>query len=463
MQKKAVPMVQKYLTNATIVTMNKEEQVFQCGNILVENDQITAVGNVDESLLQPGAQRHDCTGKIILPGLINSHVHTSQQLGRGLGDDVDLLTWLHSRTFPYESSLTEEDSYVSTLLCCIEQIRCGVTSFAEPGGQFVRSMAKGVAQAGLRAKLAKSCMDCGEGLPAIWQRSTQEELDAQVADLEALHNSADGRVQVWFGLRTLFNNSDSLILKTKELADSYGVGVHMHVAEVKEEIVYSKEKFGVGTVQHLEDLRVLDKNFLAVHTVWLTNEEVDLFAKRNVKVSHNPAAAMRVLGFAKVPQMLDKGICVSLGTDGAPSNNRMDLVDEMWLTSLIHKGWRLDPTVMKAQDILRMVTTNGARALMDEDVVGSLEPGKKADMIIINPASAGMYPLHDSIANLVTSMHSSNIESTMCNGQWLMKDRVLLTLDEQAILSEAQDRANSIRERAGIRLPNRFPVTICKP
>jgi len=456
-------MVQKYLTNATIVTMNKEEQVFQCGNILVENDQITAVGNVDESLLQPGAQRHDCTGKIILPGLINSHVHTSQQLGRGLGDDVDLLTWLHSRTFPYESSLTEEDSYVSTLLCCIEQIRCGVTSFAEPGGQFVRSMAKGVAQAGLRAKLAKSCMDCGEGLPAIWQRSTQEELDAQVADLEALHNSADGRVQVWFGLRTLFNNSDSLILKTKELADSYGVGVHMHVAEVKEEIVYSKEKFGVGTVQHLEDLRVLDKNFLAVHTVWLTNEEVDLFAKRNVKVSHNPAAAMRVLGFAKVPQMLDKGICVSLGTDGAPSNNRMDLVDEMWLTSLIHKGWRLDPTVMKAQDILRMVTTNGARALMDEDVVGSLEPGKKADMIIINPASAGMYPLHDSIANLVTSMHSSNIESTMCNGQWLMKDRVLLTLDEQAILSEAQDRANSIRERAGIRLPNRFPVTICKP
>ena len=456
-------MVQKYLTNATIVTMNKEEQVFQCGNILVENDQITAVGNVEESLLQPGAQRHDCTGKIILPGLINSHVHTSQQLGRGLGDDVDLLTWLHSRTFPYESSLTEEDSYVSTLLCCIEQIRCGVTSFAEPGGQFVRSMAKGVAQAGLRAKLAKSCMDCGEGLPAIWQRSTQEELDAQVADLEALHNSADGRVQVWFGLRTLFNNSDSLILKTKELADSYGVGVHMHVAEVKEEIVYSKEKFGVGTVQHLEDLRVLDKNFLAVHTVWLTNEEVDLFAKRNVKVSHNPAAAMRVLGFAKVPQMLDKGICVSLGTDGAPSNNRMDLVDEMWLTSLIHKGWRLDPTVMKTQDILRMVTTNGARALMDEDVVGSLEPGKKADMIIINPASAGMYPLHDSIANLVTSMHSSNIESTMCNGQWLMKDRVLLTLDEQAILSEAQDRANSIRERAGIRLPNRFPVTICKP
>lgn len=456
-------MAQIYLTNATIVTMNKEERVFLSGSILIENDRITAVGDVDESLLKPEAQRQDCRGKIILPGLINSHVHTSQQLGRGLGDDVDLLTWLHSRTFPYESSLTEEDSYVSTLLCCIEQIRCGVTSFAEPGGQFVRSMAKGVAQAGLRAKLAKSCMDCGEGLPAIWQRNTQEELDTQIADLEALHNSADGRVQVWFGLRTLFNNSDSLILKTKELADSYGVGVHMHVAEVKEEVDYCKGKFGVGTVQHLEDLGVLDKNFLAVHTVWLTNEEVDLFAKRNVKVSHNPAAAMRVLGFAKVPQMLDKGICVALGTDGAPSNNRMDLVDEMWLTSLIHKGWRLDPTVMKAQDILRMVTTNGAKALMDEHEIGSLEPGKKADLIIINPASAGMYPLHDSIANLVSSMHSSNIESTMCNGQWLMKDRVLLTLDEQAILNEAQERADAIRERAGIRLPNRFPITKCNP
>ncbi len=445
-----------YLKNATVVSMNKNEEVFIQGGVLVKDDRIESVGKVDSSLIPKECEVVDCNGKIVMPGLINSHVHTSQQLGRGLGDDVNLLTWLHERTFPYESSLTPEDSYISTLLCCIEQIRCGVTSFAEPGGQFVSSMAKGVMEAGLRAKLAKSSMDCGEGLPKVWQRSTEQELEQQILDLEIYHGAANNRVNVWFGLRTLFNNSDALILKTKELADHYNVGVHMHVAEVKEEIEFSKEKFGVPTVQHLEDLNVLDKNFLAVHTVWLSNEEIALFKKRNVKVSHNPAAAMRVLGFAKVPRMLDEGICVSLGTDGAPSNNRMDLVDEMWLTSLIHKGWRLDPTVMKAQDILRMVTTHGAKALLDEENVGSLEVGKKADLIIINPKSAGMYPLHDVIANLVTSMHSSNIESTMCDGKWLMRERRLLTLDEGAILDEAQIRADHIRKRAGIILPQRF-------
>jgi len=451
-------MGQVFLKNAYLVTMDASERVFELGDVLVEYDRLLAVGEVSSSLVHPDAQVIDCTGKIIMPGLVNTHVHTSQQLGRGLGDDVDLLTWLHERTFPYESNLTEEDSYVSTLLCCIEQIRAGVTSFAEPGGQFVKSMARGVTQAGVRAKLAKSSMDCGEGLPNIWQRTTEQELEQQVADLEDLHGSADGRVQVWFGLRTLFNNSDKLILRTKELADHYGVGVHMHVAEVKEEVEYCKSLHGVGTVQHLEDLGVLDKNFLAVHTVWMTNDEVDLFAKRDVKVSHNPAAAMRVLGFAKIPQMLRKGICVTIGTDGAPSNNRMDLVDEMWLTSLIHKGWRLDPTVVKAQEILRMVTSSGAKALLDEDTIGSLEVGKKADLIVVNPASAGMYPLHDRVANLVTSMHSSNIESTMCDGKWLMKDRVLLTIDEHAVLSEAQARAESIRNRAGILLPPRFPI-----
>lgn len=451
-------MNQTLLKNAYVVTMDEGEQVYSKGSVLIQDDRIAAVGDVDPQSVRADAQTFDCTGKIILPGLINTHVHTSQQLGRGLGDDVNLLTWLHERTFPYESSLTPEDSYVSTLLTCIEQIRAGVTSFAEPGGQFVKSMARAVSQAGLRAKLAKSSMDSGEGLPKIWQRTTDEELDQQVQDLEALHNSADGRVQVWFGLRTIFNNSDNLIVRTKELADRYDVGVHMHVAEVKEEVEYCKSIHGVGTVRHLEDLGVLDSNFLAVHTVWLDDEEVALFAKRNVKVSHNPAAAMRVLGFAKVPKMLDAGICVTIGTDGAPSNNRMDLIDEMWLTSLIHKGWRLDPTVMKAQDILRMVTTNGARALLDEENIGSLAVGKKADLIVINPASAGMFPLHDPIANLVTSMHSSNVESTMCDGKWLMKDRTILTIDETAILREAQQRADAIRKRAGIQLRDRFPV-----
>ena len=445
------------LKNAYIVTMDPEKGVYTRGYVIVENDRLTAVvsgeapaGEYDEVI--------DCDGKIVMPAFVNTHVHTSQQLGRGLGDDVNLLTWLHDRIWPYESNMTEDDSYVSTLLCCAEQIKAGCTLFAEPGGQFVSGMARGVTEAGIRGKLANSIMDCGEGLPKNWIHSTDEEIARTVEDIKNFHNTADGRVQVWFGLRTIFNNTDELILRSKEEADKYGVGVHMHVAEVKDEVEYLKAKIGVQTVTHLNDLGVLDKNFLAVHTVWLTNDEVLMFKKHDVKVSHNPAAAMRVLGFAKVPRMLREGICVTIGTDGAPSNNRMDIVDEMWLTSLIHKGWRLEPDVVKAEEVLNMATIKGAEALMEEKNLGSLTEGKKADLIVINPRSAGMLPLHDPVANLVSSMHSENVESTMCDGKWLMRERKLLTIDEDALYTEAQQRADAIRSRAGIELPCRFPT-----
>ncbi|MFQ9511088.1 MAG: amidohydrolase [Lachnospiraceae bacterium] len=441
------------LKNAMIVTMNENTDVYTKGNLLVEDDKIVKIGSFEEENYD---EIYDCKGKIVMPSFVNTHVHTSQQLARGLGDDVNLLVWLHDRIWPYESNMTEEDSYISTLLCCAEQIKAGCTSIAEPGGQFVSGMVRGVTEAGIRAKLAKSVMDSGEGLPKSWQKTTQEELDIQLDNIKKFHNTADGRIGVWFGLRTIFNCTDDLIIRTKELADQYNVGVHMHVAEVKEEVAYALENRGKATVSHLNDLGVLDKNFLAVHTVWLTNEEVEMFRDHDVKVSHNPASAMRVLGFAKIPRMLREGVCVSIGTDGAPTNNRMDMVDEMWVTSLIHKGWRLEPDVVKAQEILKMATIYGAKALLDDHIYGSLEVGKKADLIIINPDSAGMLPMHDSIANLVTSMHSSNVESTMCDGKWLMKNRVLLTINEEELYREAKEHAQAICKRGNIHLPNRM-------
>jgi 5-methylthioadenosine/S-adenosylhomocysteine deaminase len=190
----------------------------------------------------------------------------------------------------------------------------------------------------------------------------------------------------------------------------------------------------------------------------MTDDEIRLFADHQVKVSHNPAAAMRVLGFPRIPEMLDAGVCVALGTDGAPSNNRMTLIDEMWLASLIHKGRRLDPTVMRAQQVLEMVTRNGARALLWEDDIGSLEAGKKADLVIINPNTPTMLPLHDPIANMVTAMHDHNVEAVMCDGAWLMRNREVLVVDENAILEEAKRRAADIVKRAAIRLPSRFNV-----
>lgn len=445
------------LKNAMVITMNEKREVYKKGNVLIENDKIINIGHFP--IPEDCDEIMDCEGKTIMPSFVNTHTHTSQQLARGLADDVPLLTWLHDRIWPYESNMTEEDSYISTLLFCAEQIKAGCTSIAEPGGQFVSGMAKAISQAGIRGKLAKSVMDCGEGLPKSWQHTTDEELAIQEEDLKKFHNTADGRVKVWFGIRTIFNATDELLLRTKELADKYGVGVHMHIAEAKAEVDYAKETRGSTTVTHLNNLGFLDKNIIAAHAVWLSNEEVEMFRDHDVKVSHNPASAMRVLGFAKIPRMLREGVCVALGTDGTPTNNRMNMVDEMWVTSLIHKGWRLEPDVVKAEEILAMATINGARAVGEEDLYGSLETGKKADLIIINPNnSPDMLPVHDPIANLVTSMHSTNIECTMCNGRWLMKNRVLLSIDEEAILREGREHAEAICKRGGIRLPNRFPM-----
>jgi 5-methylthioadenosine/S-adenosylhomocysteine deaminase len=447
------------LKNCSILTMNRERRILRRGTILIENDCIIQVGQISD--IEPSINGQydvlDLCDRWVLPGLINTHVHQSQQLARGLADDVDLLTWLRKRIWPYESSMTEEDSYISSLLCGIEQIRSGVTCFAEAGGQHLDGMGRAVTELGLRAILTQSSMDMGEGLPAAWNKTTDEMLAEQIKHYERWHGKQNNRIQVWFGLRTIFNNSDELIVRSKELADRLGVGVHMHVAEVRKEVEYAQQTRGNSTVNHLDRLGVLDSNFLAVHTVWLNEDEIRLFAERDVKVSHNPAAAMRVLGFARIPEMRLAGICVALGTDGAPANNRMTLIDEMWLASLIHKGRLLDPTVMPAEEMLQMVTIDGARALLSEKEIGSIEPGKKADLIVINPNSATMLPMHDPVANMVSSLRADNVESVMVDGVWLMRDRKILCVDEASVLAESKTRAAALAKRAGILLPDRFP------
>lgn len=454
-------MKQVLLHNATVISMNPGREIFMNGDVLIEDDRIAAVGYVNNDRIRPGekdVESIDCTGKIVMPGLINTHVHTSQQFERGLADDVDLLTWLHDRTWPFESSLTEEDSYWSSLLCGCELIRSGVTTFAEAGGQHVDGMGRAVTELGVRAALCQSALDCGEGLPEGWVKPTTDMLAMQVAQHERWHGKADGRIRHWFGLRTIFNNSDDLIVRTKQAADERGTGVHMHVAEIADEIRFVQQTRGASTVEHLHRLGVLGPNLLAVHTVWMTPREIDLFALHGVQVSHNPAAAMRVLGFAFVPEMLDRGMAVSIGTDGAPSNNRMDMFDEMYLTALIHKGRRLDSAIVPAERVLEMATINGARAMLWDAETGSLGPGKKADLIVVNPRHPGSLPVHNPVSQLVYAMHSQNVESSMCDGRWLMRDGTILSVNEEQVMDQAVERAEAIRQRANVPVVMRFPV-----
>ena len=452
-------MKQILIKNAYVVSMNEKREIYNNGSILIENDLIKAIGKVDEKLLLDTVEIIDAKGKIVLPGLINTHVHLSQQLGRGIADDVDLLTWLRERVWPYESNFDYESSLISSTACCVEMIKSGVTTFLEAGGQYVEAMIEAVKNTGIRAALSKSVMDEGIGLPTNWIKTADEEIQVQKELFDKYNNTADGRVKIWFGLRTIFNNSDDLIIKTKKIADKLNTGIHMHIAEIAAENDYVKSNKGDSTVEHLHKLGVLGPNLLAVHTVWLTDREIDLFRLYDVKVSHNPAAAMKVvLGFARIPEMLEKGLSVSIGTDGAPSNNRMDMMREIYLTSLIHKGRTLNPKVVPAEQVLEMATINGAKCALLENEVGSLEVGKKADLIILNPNTIHSLPLHDPIANIVYTMSSENIESTMCNGKWLMKNREILVLNEGDLIEQVKRKSEEIKNKAKIVLPNRFPI-----
>jgi 5-methylthioadenosine/S-adenosylhomocysteine deaminase len=444
------------IKNAFIITMNSNSQVFINGDILIEGDKIAAIGNVPSSIVDVEAEIIDASGKIIMPGFVNTHVHLSQHLARGLGDGEPLLNWLHNYIWPFETNLEPEDSYISSLACCLELIHSGVTTFAEPGGRFVDKMAQAVSEIGIRAILARSTTDSGLGLPDKMLEPTEKCLQEQEDLIARWHGEADGRIKVWFSLRGIFNNTDDLIVRTKHLADKHGVGIQMHVAEIIEQVRYALTQRGRTVVEHLAHLGVLGSNFLAIHCVWLTEKEIDLFLLHNVKVSHNPAAAMRFLGFARIPEMIAKGIEVSIGSDASPCNNRIDMLDEIFMAALIHKGRNLDPTILPAEKVIEMATIGGARCLLWDDLIGSLEVGKKADLIIINPKSVGSYPMHDPIANIVYSMHASNVESSMCNGKWVMRNKKILTVDEDAILEEAQERALAIAKRAGITVPKRF-------
>eukprot|EP00257_Ricinus_communis_P014575 XP_015572278.1 uncharacterized protein LOC8286752 isoform X2 [Ricinus communis] len=454
------------LHNAAIVTMDAESRVFRNGGVFIEQDKIKAIGQSSDILGEYSTIADhiiNLHGQFLLPGFVNTHVHTSQQLGRGIADDVDLMTWLHRRIWPYESNMTELDSYISTLLCGIELIHSGVTCFAEAGGQHVSGMAKAAEELGLRACLTQSVMDSGEGLPPSWaSRTTDDCIQSQKELYEKYHNTAEGRIRVWFGIRQIMNSTDRLLLETRDIARELNTGIHMHVSEIayENQVVMDTRKVEHGTVTFLDKIDFLQKNLLAAHTVWVNNAEIGLLSRAGVKVSHCPASAMRMLGFAPIKEMLDSSICVSVGTDGAPSNNRMSMVDEMYLASLMNKGREVftngttNPTVLPAETVLKMVTINGAKTVLWDDEIGSIE----ADLIVINPSTWSMVPVHDCISGLVYCMRTENIVSIMCNGKWIMKDKKILNVDEEKVLSMAKEASSELLKRAGISIPNRMNI-----
>lgn len=446
-------MVETRIAAGLVVTGAGEE--IEDGCVEVDAGTITYVGRRRS---EPPAQEDvSAPGMIMLPGLVNTHCHTSQQLARGLADGVDLLTWLRDRIWPYEARLSEADAEVSAQACAVEQIRNGVTTLADPGGQHVDGMARGLRAAGVRGLLGRSTMDVADQVPPELVQPTATTLAAQDELAARWHGAASGRLRMSYTLRTLFNCSDELVTATVERARQRDAVVQMHVAEVPEENEYARSTRGASTIRHLHTLDALGPRFLAVHAVWLDDAEIDLLAYTGTPVSHNPAAAMRVLGAPRITDMLDRGVVVAIGSDGAPVNNRMSIVDELHLASLLQKLLRRDPTALSPRQALEMATTAGARALSWADEIGSLEVGKAADLVLVDPLTANMTPFQDPLSAMVTSMKTENVHSVMCAGTWLLREREITVCDERALLAEAQERAEKLASDLGLRPRVRVP------
>ncbi|KAL5699426.1 hypothetical protein ACHQM5_030333 [Ranunculus cassubicifolius] len=455
-----------------IVTMDPSNRVFKNGAILIEGDTIKQIGQSSQLLQQyqhrKDVQLIDLKGKYIIPGLVNTHVHTSLHLERGLANDVSLLTWLNERGLPFEANMTENDSYISTLACGIELIRSGVTSFAEAGGQHVPGMVRAVKELGLRAVLTQSNFDApqlfpGFIIPPSIARTTDDIIQSQIQLYNNYNGQADGRIKIWFGIRQIVVTSPELLIRTRDTAKQLKTGIHMQVAEIQAENQFVVATYGVdhGTVTYLEKLKLLDRNFLAASSVWISDSEINFLAKANASITHGPSMSMYFLGFSPIKEMLAAGVNVGIGTDG-PSNNRMSIIDEMYVGALSYKVRSVfttnttDPTSIRAEAVLKMATIDGAKALMWENEIGSLEVGKKADLVVVDPFVWTTSPVIDKIASLVYSTRTENIESVMCDGKWIMRDRKILTVNENKVLRSAEKASAEILNRAGLVIPQRM-------
>ena len=455
-------MVDILIKNATIVTVNKSREVFFDGAMAIKDDRIVAVGPSRDVLNEYSEAKKviDANGKVIFPGFINTHNHLFQTLLKGLGDDMVLKDWLATMTFPAAKYITAEDTYLAAMLGCLEGIHSGITTMVDYMYPHNReNLSDGIIDAykelGIRGILGRGCMNTGAqfGVPnEIMQDVETVEKDVRRL-FEKHHNSKNGRIKIWVAPAAMWSNTKEMLQMLWKVTNEYNSHFTVHISETPFDREATKELHGKVDIELLEDLGIVGPNVVMVHCVYLTEEDMNLAKKYDMKVSHNTASNMYLSsGVAPVPEMLKKGITVSLGVDGAASNNSQDMVELMKLTALQHKVNKLDPLAISAEKVLELATIDGARAVGLEDEIGSLEVGKKADLIIFNPLlSPKAIPLHNPVSTLVYSSSMHNIEGMIVDGKIIMEDSKVLTVkDEKEILMRVQEAADNLCERGKI-------------
>ena len=433
------------LTNAIILTMDATLTQYEPGAVAVQGDLIAAVGSEAEIRAQfPAAQIIDCGGKVLMPGLINAHTHAAMTLLRGLADDLRLDVWLLGYMMPVERAFVSPDFVrLGTQLACAEMIRSGVTCFADMY-YFEDSVARATADAGLRGVLGQTVLK----FPAPDASSFEESLEAARTFLQAWKGHP--LVIPSVAPHAPYTCTPDILRACAALAAEFDVPLQIHLAETALELTNCRADNGVPVIPYVEHYGILDAKLVAAHCVHIDEGEIGTLLAHNAGVVHNPSSNLKLAsGVAPVVGMLKAGLAVGIGTDGAASNNDLDMFEEMRLAALVAKNANNDPTVLPAAQAVAMATRLGARALHMEQLIGSLEPGKRADLILVDIARVHHAPRfrreRDGIyAQLVYTAHASDVTDVMVNGRWVMRDGQLTTLDEKDLLVRAEDYARRI-------------------
>jgi 5-methylthioadenosine/S-adenosylhomocysteine deaminase len=443
------------IENGSVVTVDDEQQVFPKGYIFVEDDLITAVSSGDApSQLQKADRVIDANLMAVMPGLINAHTHLFQTFIRGLADDKPLLDWLKTAIWPVAQALTEEEAYVAAMVGMVENIRGGATSLidhqyihTEPGND--DGVCRAADEAGLRFLLARGWTDVGYH-PAFMEEP-QQIISETTRLREKWELKGNGRIRVEFGPLIPWGCTDDTMRKTHEISQEWGAGTHIHVAETKAEVDMNLELRGSRHIEWLAGIGALDSQIQLVHSVWLDENEIDLIAKHNAVVVHCPVSNMYLAsGVAPVPEMLKRGITVALGSDGPGSNNSQDMLELLKTTALLHKVNSLNATILLPEDVLQMACRGGSIAFGMPDQIGSLEVGKKADVILVDLDTPLAMPVHRVPSALVYNATARDMDTMIVDGRILMQNKEIQFLDEKALLARARQTCANLFERAGV-------------
>ncbi|KAK3112660.1 hypothetical protein LTR53_010830 [Teratosphaeriaceae sp. CCFEE 6253] len=458
-------------TRATIITVNDHRDIIDDGAILVQADQITAIGKTPNLTSQyPDEPITELEGRIVIPGLINTHMHTAQTLLRGTADDLELVSWLCERIWPLQGTFTAEDGAAAARLSIVEMLKSGTTTFLE--SMFADrygfdGLCAAVEESGIRGCLGKIVMDVGTyASDPTWAMhpGLVEDREMSLLGAVSMHEKwdgkAEGRIRVWFGARTPGGVSEGLYKEMTAVSRAKNIPITMHCAEAPADRTFFASH-NHTPMSYCESVDLLGPQTVLVHMVHLDDSDIAKLAETGTHVVHCPSSNTKLAsGICRVPELLKAGVNVTLGTDGAPCNNTCDMIQETRLAGMLHKVSTMDPTSVPAETVMELATINGAKALGLASSIGSLEVGKKADFVVLDMRQPHLQPWHNPVSAVVYSATGRDVEMVLVDGREVVRDGKLLTMDETAVWKEAAKRSKEVVARAGLtkQVGARWPV-----